>query len=258
MKDPLANLDIKKGCQEADGKTALGYSRSRTRPALGDIDRAAAPARGRLRHRQQGDVAVDLHQPGALLQPLDELGARPSRSATAPARSHWAGSRFAMTRVDGENGPDLRRPHQRPRGQLGLRARARALQAIIEDDTTSIPKQPVHAERTSEVTYETLTVDTDGDGVTLLTLSRPEAMNSFTVTMARELEAFFLAAAADDAIRAIVVTGDGQGVLCGHGPLGRGQRLRPRRVRLPHARGRCGSTSPRSPSSPASATPAAR
>ena len=29
MKDKLANLDIKKGCQEADGKTALGYARSR-------------------------------------------------------------------------------------------------------------------------------------------------------------------------------------------------------------------------------------
>ena len=29
MKDKLANLDIKKGCQEADGTTALGYARSR-------------------------------------------------------------------------------------------------------------------------------------------------------------------------------------------------------------------------------------
>ena len=41
MKDPLANLDIKKGCQEADGKTALGYARSRhTSQKLGDIKRA--------------------------------------------------------------------------------------------------------------------------------------------------------------------------------------------------------------------------
>ena len=65
------------------------------------------------------------------------------------------------------------------------------------------------------MTYETLTVETDGDGVTLLTLSRPDAMNSFTVSMARELEAFFLAAADDDAIRAIVVTGAGKAFCAG-------------------------------------------
>ncbi len=40
MKDPLADLDIAKGCQEADGATALGYARSRHTQTLGDIDRA--------------------------------------------------------------------------------------------------------------------------------------------------------------------------------------------------------------------------
>ena len=41
MKDPQANLDIEKGCQEADGVTALGYARSRkTDPQYGDITRA--------------------------------------------------------------------------------------------------------------------------------------------------------------------------------------------------------------------------
>ncbi|GAW52132.1 MULTISPECIES: LCP family protein [unclassified Nocardioides] len=40
MKDKLANLDIEKGCQEADGATALGYARSRhTDPRYGDITR---------------------------------------------------------------------------------------------------------------------------------------------------------------------------------------------------------------------------
>ncbi|CAI9408305.1 LCP family protein [Nocardioides sp. T2.26MG-1] len=40
MKDKLANLNIKKGCQEADGATALGYARSRhTDPRYGDITR---------------------------------------------------------------------------------------------------------------------------------------------------------------------------------------------------------------------------
>ncbi|MEO5665867.1 MAG: crotonase/enoyl-CoA hydratase family protein [Nocardioides sp.] len=65
------------------------------------------------------------------------------------------------------------------------------------------------------MTFETLTVDTDADGVALLTLSRPGAMNSFTVTMARELEDFFLAAAVDDTIRAIVVTGAGKAFCAG-------------------------------------------
>jgi len=41
MKDPKAGLDIKKGCQEADGPTALGYSRARHfDPQYGDISRA--------------------------------------------------------------------------------------------------------------------------------------------------------------------------------------------------------------------------
>ena len=41
MVDPLARLDIKKGCQEVDGLTALAYSRSRHVTALSDLDRVA-------------------------------------------------------------------------------------------------------------------------------------------------------------------------------------------------------------------------
>ena len=40
MQDPLARLDIPEGCQEADGRTALGYARSRKTQSLGDIGRA--------------------------------------------------------------------------------------------------------------------------------------------------------------------------------------------------------------------------
>ena len=63
--------------------------------------------------------------------------------------------------------------------------------------------------------FETLTVATDDDGVTVLTLDRPDALNSFTVTMAAELERFFRDAAADDTIRAIVVTGAGRAFCAG-------------------------------------------
>jgi len=67
----------------------------------------------------------------------------------------------------------------------------------------------------SDTTFETLSVEVDQDGVALLTLDRPDALNSFTVTMARELEAFFRAAAEDDAVRAVVVTGAGRAFCAG-------------------------------------------
>lgn len=41
MVDPQARLDIKKGCQQVDGLTALAYSRSRHVTALSDLDRVA-------------------------------------------------------------------------------------------------------------------------------------------------------------------------------------------------------------------------
>jgi enoyl-CoA hydratase/carnithine racemase len=64
-------------------------------------------------------------------------------------------------------------------------------------------------------TYETLSVDVDDDGIATLTLDRPDALNSFTVTMARELEQFFRTDATDDAIRAVVVTGAGKAFCAG-------------------------------------------
>lgn len=70
--------------------------------------------------------------------------------------------------------------------------------------------------------YETLSVEVDEHGVALLHLDRPEALNSFTVTMARELEHFFTAAALDDTIRAIVVTGSGRAFCAGMDLTGSG------------------------------------
>ncbi|MCW2752687.1 MAG: enoyl-CoA hydratase/carnithine racemase, partial [Marmoricola sp.] len=68
---------------------------------------------------------------------------------------------------------------------------------------------------TTDHAYETLSVTVDGDGIATLLLDRPDALNSFTVSMARELEQFFRAAAADDAITAIVVTGAGRAFCAG-------------------------------------------
>ena len=64
-------------------------------------------------------------------------------------------------------------------------------------------------------TYETLGWEVDDDGVATLTLDRPDALNSFTVTMARELETFFRTDAMGDEVRAVVVTGAGRAFCAG-------------------------------------------
>ena len=74
----------------------------------------------------------------------------------------------------------------------------------------------MHADGHAAVTaYETLTWDVDADGIATLTLDRPDALNAFDLTMARELERCFLTDARDDAVRAVVVTGAGRAFCAG-------------------------------------------
>jgi enoyl-CoA hydratase/carnithine racemase len=63
--------------------------------------------------------------------------------------------------------------------------------------------------------YETLRYEVDADGVLTLTLNRPDLLNAFNVTMADELEAAFRRASEHDAVRAIVVTGEGRAFCAG-------------------------------------------
>jgi enoyl-CoA hydratase/carnithine racemase len=53
------------------------------------------------------------------------------------------------------------------------------------------------------------------DGVLTITLNRPDRLNAFTPTMQRELIEAFDRADADDAVRAVVVTGEGRGFCAG-------------------------------------------
>jgi enoyl-CoA hydratase/carnithine racemase len=53
------------------------------------------------------------------------------------------------------------------------------------------------------------------DGIATITLSRPDKLNAFTATMMAELIAAFDAADADDAVRAVIVTGDGRAFCAG-------------------------------------------
>ncbi len=103
MKDPLAKLDVEKGCQEVDGPTALGYARSRKISTLGDIDRAQ---RQREVVSAVGDKAAS---PWSVLNPV-----RYVRLASAGAESVRLGKNtgpfdtlrfaWAMTRVTGDKG----------------------------------------------------------------------------------------------------------------------------------------------------------
>lgn len=65
------------------------------------------------------------------------------------------------------------------------------------------------------MSFETLRWEVDPDGIATLTLHRPDALNAFNVTMARELEQVFLEDARDDAVRAVVVTGSGKAFCAG-------------------------------------------
>ena len=68
--------------------------------------------------------------------------------------------------------------------------------------------------------YETIATDTT-DGIFTLTLDRPDRMNAFTPQMMAEMIAAFDAADADDAVRAVIVTGAGK-AFCAGADLGQG------------------------------------
>ena len=64
------------------------------------------------------------------------------------------------------------------------------------------------------MSYQTIATSLD-DGILTVTLNRPDHLNAFTIEMATELETVFVDANADDAVRAIVVTGAGRAFCAG-------------------------------------------
>ncbi|WP_372728722.1 LCP family protein [Nocardioides sp.] len=140
MEDKLANLDIKKGCQQADGKTALGFARSRkTDPQYGDITRA--------KHQREVVSAVGrkVVSPMSVINPFrywDLAMAAPESFAfgegASPVRAAlWAS---AMTRVNGENGLTCGVPIADLAVHWDSERAPKMFRAIINDDTESIPK----------------------------------------------------------------------------------------------------------------------
>ena len=69
-------------------------------------------------------------------------------------------------------------------------------------------------------TYETIRVDDQGGGLTLVTLNRPDVANAMNTQMGRDILAFFDSVNADPlAHRCIVLTGAGNGAFCAGGDL---------------------------------------
>lgn len=64
------------------------------------------------------------------------------------------------------------------------------------------------------MTYNTISYDVD-DGILVLRLARPDQLNAFTVEMADELVHAYGRASSDDAVKVVVVTGEGKAFCAG-------------------------------------------
>ena len=139
MKDPLAGLNIRKGCQEVDGTTALGYARSRKTSGIGDIDRA------RRQREVVAAVGDKVLSPWTVVNPVRWWrlnnaipdffkfgeGAGPVRAGL------WA---TAMTRVDGDRGLTCGVPIRDLAVNWDEERASKLFAAIINDDTESVGK----------------------------------------------------------------------------------------------------------------------
>jgi LCP family protein required for cell wall assembly len=139
MKDKLAGLDIKKGCQEVDGTTALAYARSRHTSGIGDIDRV------RRQREVVSAVGSKVLSPWTVINPVRYWklnNAIPDfftfGDGMGPLRgSMWA---TAMTRVDGDDGLTCVVPLQDLAVHWDPEKAAEMFTAIIEDKTDIIDK----------------------------------------------------------------------------------------------------------------------
>ncbi len=102
IKDPKSKLDVKKGCQEADGPTALGYSR--TRATVGDDF-----ARTQRQREVVGAIGQEAASPWSVINPLRYWNlnqAAPGAVAVGDGMNAFEALAFAraMTNTSGEGG----------------------------------------------------------------------------------------------------------------------------------------------------------
>jgi enoyl-CoA hydratase/carnithine racemase len=78
------------------------------------------------------------------------------------------------------------------------------------------------------VEYEQILTDV-ADGILTITMNRPDRLNAWTPTMARELMSAFDRADADDDVRVVIITGAGRGFCAGADLISGGDTFDPRR-----------------------------
>ena len=140
MTDKQAGLKIKKGCQEVDGATALGYARSRHTSGIGDIDRV------RRQREVVAAVGKAVLSPWTVINPVrwwrlnhEIPGFFRFGEGMGPARAGmWA---TAMTRVDGDAGLTCVVPLQDLAVNWHPELAPQMFEKIIKDDTDSIDKK---------------------------------------------------------------------------------------------------------------------
>src|SRR3954452_4599601 len=145
MKDKDAHINLKKGCQQMDGKTALGYARARHSDPRGDL--------GRVERQREtlAAIASKTLSPGTLLQPWRSFPAAKAGGGALTvdeSTSPLALARFvlAMRAVSGGNGLSLTVPISNPNLSTNVGSavqwdRAQALtlfRDLQKDDTEAI------------------------------------------------------------------------------------------------------------------------
>ncbi|QYJ04386.1 LCP family protein [Nocardioides panacisoli] len=137
IKDPKAGLNVKKGCQEADGTTALGYSRTRA-TTRGDLDRV-----GRQRE-VVGAIGESVLSPWTVLNPFRWWGlnnAVPDFFGFGEGTSQFDVGRWALSMTRIGDGRTCTMPVTDGSATVMDTERAEGLfSAIIEDRTDDITR----------------------------------------------------------------------------------------------------------------------
>jgi enoyl-CoA hydratase/carnithine racemase len=105
-------------------------------------------------------------------------------------------------------------PHGPAAGDVPRTARRWQDLAMSDDAATNEPADDRAADPSPEPAPAVLQI-VDGDGVRLITLDRPEALNAFNQALWYALAEALTEAAADDAIRCVVLTGAGRAFTAG-------------------------------------------
>jgi LCP family protein required for cell wall assembly len=140
IEDKLAKINIDKGCQEVDGVTALGYSRSRHTYAQGDLQRAQA------QREVVSAIGHKVASPWSVLNPFRywDLNMAATKAVAVgegmgPLRAGmWAS---AMTHVNGDDGLTCGVPIADLSVRWDEERAQKMFDAIIEDDTDRIEEE---------------------------------------------------------------------------------------------------------------------